>query len=473
MNVLDLYRSKGLDCKKVASTHGGEYCGACPGCGGEDRFRIWPEQDGGQGSFFCRGCDTAGDRVTFLMAFDGMSYPEACASLDIKLEDKKYRTPKVSGAGCQVSPEKSATHFTGQAGVRCQEKQEKKAELPPEVWVEKAGELVKWAHGKLMENAEQLDWLAARGIDRAAAERLGWNPGKDGRDLWRPREAWGLPTEMKENKFGKMVKKRLWIPRGIVIPEVGGQKSEVRRIRIRRPEENPPRYYVIPGSNMDMMWITGEKPAAVLVVESELDGIMCHCQSGGMCSVLALGSSAAKPDENLMEMLRNAAVILVALDFDGAGEKAMRWWKDEFHQAKLWPVPEGGDPGEAFQAGVDIRAWISAGLPPAWGVGGSLLDNKKQAAVMEPVIDKKKKVRRLEGEKIGGVEELAGLLKQHPVVIHNTAKRTFLAAPLKWQQQHWEMYQYISKLVFLTPEVLRFVCAHPAGTITGKNIILD
>ena len=375
MNILDLYRSKGLECKKVASTHGGEYCGACPGCGGEDRFRIWPDQNSGQGSFFCRGCKKAGDRVTFLMEFDGMSYPEACASLDIQMERREYRTPKAPGERFQVS------------GVRCQEKQEKKAELPPEVWVEKAGELVKWAHGKLMENAEQLDWLAARGIDRAAAERfqLGWNSGKDGRDLWRPREAWGLPTEMKENKFGKMVKKRLWIPRGIVIPEVGGQKSEVRRIRIRRPEENPPRYYVIPGSNMDMMWITGEKPAAVLVVESELDGIMCHCQSGGMCSVLALGSSSAKPDENLMEVLRNAAVILVALDFDGAGEKAMRWWRDEFHQAKLWPVPEGGDPGEAYQAGVDIKAWISAGLPPAWGIGGSLLDDKKQVAAMEPI----------------------------------------------------------------------------------------
>jgi len=380
MNVLELYRSKGLDPKKVASTHGGEYCGPCPGCGGEDRFRIWPAQNNGQGSFFCRGCNTAGDRVTFLMAFDGMSYPEACASLDIQMERREYRTPKAPGERFQVS------------GVRCQEKQEKKAELPPDVWVEKAGELVKWAHEKLMENDEQLAWLAARGIDRAAVEKfnLGWNPGKDGRDLWRPREAWGLPTEMKENKFGKMAKKRLWIPRGLVIPyQVSGVRCQVSgknigRVRIRRPEENPPRYYVIPGSNMDMMFIevsgvgcqvSGQN--AVLVVESELDGVMCHCQSGGMCSVLALGSSSAKPDENLMEILRNAAVILVALDFDGAGEKAMRWWKDEFHQAKLWPVPEGTDPGEAYQAGIDIKAWISAGLPPAWGIGGSLLDNKK------------------------------------------------------------------------------------------------
>lgn len=399
-----------------------------------------------------------------------MSYPEACASLDIEMERREYRTP--------MAPE-----VRGQRSEVRKQKTEK-SELPPEVWVEKAGQLVEWAHGKLMENNDQLDWLAYRGINMAAVERfkLGWNPGKDGRDLWRPREAWGLATEMKENKHGKMVKKRLWIPRGLIIPDIRGQKSEVRKIRIRRPEGEP-RYYVFPGSNMDMFWITGEKPAVVLVMESELDAMMCFVQSGGVCSVLALGSSSAKPDENLMEILRNAAVILVALDYDGAGEKAMRWWKREFHQVKLWPVPEGGDPGEAFQAGVDIKAWISAGLPPAFAVGPSLLDRNKKKAQQELV--KKSEIRGQrtgrqrnggqEGEKFGGdeLDELAGLLREHPVVIHSTAERTYIAASVKWQQQNWEVYKRISELVFLTPEVFDFICAHPAGKITGKNIILD
>jgi len=461
MNVLDLYRSKGLDIKKVASTHGGEYCGPCPGCGGDDRFRLWPEQNSGQGSFFCRGCGKAGDRVSFLMAFDRMSYPEACASLNIKLENQKYKTPRVPGQkerqNKKPTPQKATT----------------RKNATPDLWVEKAGALVEWAHGKLMENDDQLAWLADRGIDRAAVEKfkLGWNPGKDGRDLWRPRESWGLSIEMKENKNGKMVKKKLWIPRGLVIPWLS---DEPRRIRIRRPGEKPPRYYIMPGSAMDMMVIPGFRVQglgvqdsgnrAYLVIESELDGIMCHARAGDICSVIALGSSAAKPDKKLMENLRKSAVILLSQDYDAAGTKAMGWWKQEFYQAKTWPVPEGADPGEAFQAGIDIRAWVSAGLPAGWkacspellgGVGRSFLDNDNK-------MDAKKSSNP--------VEELAGLLRKHPVKIHNTAERTHIVAPLKWQQQHWDIYQRISALVFSTPEVFRFISTHPAVEIVGENI---
>jgi hypothetical protein len=39
MNILDL-AEKHVDLKRVASTKGGEYAGPCPGCGGDDRFRV-------------------------------------------------------------------------------------------------------------------------------------------------------------------------------------------------------------------------------------------------------------------------------------------------------------------------------------------------------------------------------------------------------------------------------------------------
>lgn len=390
------------------------------------------------------------------MAFDRMSYPEACASLNIKLENQKYKTPRVPGQkerqNKKPTPQKATT----------------RKNATPDLWVEKAGALVEWAHGKLMENDDQLAWLADRGIDRAAVEKfkLGWNPGKDGRDLWRPRESWGLSIEMKKNKDGKTVKKRLWIPRGLVIPLIRGIKDEGReilRIRVRRPEGEP-RYYILPGSNMDMMLFAGPDDRAFLVVESELDGIMCYARAGDICSVIALGSSAAKPDKKLMENLRKSAVILLSQDYDAAGTKAMGWWKQEFYQAKIWPVPEGADPGEAFQAGIDIRAWVSAGLPAGWkacspellgGVGRSFLDNDNK-------MDAKKSSNP--------VEELAGLLRKHPVKIHNTAERTHIVAPLKWQQQHWDIYQRISALVFSTPEVFRFISAHSAAEIVGENI---
>ncbi|MEA3429046.1 MAG: primase-helicase zinc-binding domain-containing protein, partial [Thermodesulfobacteriota bacterium] len=50
MNVLDLAQAK-VELKKVSNTYGGEYQGPCPGCGGEDRFHVWPQKNDGQGSY--------------------------------------------------------------------------------------------------------------------------------------------------------------------------------------------------------------------------------------------------------------------------------------------------------------------------------------------------------------------------------------------------------------------------------------
>jgi hypothetical protein len=44
-SILDLLRENGHDLKKAANTNGGEYSGACPWCGGDDRFRVWPENE--------------------------------------------------------------------------------------------------------------------------------------------------------------------------------------------------------------------------------------------------------------------------------------------------------------------------------------------------------------------------------------------------------------------------------------------
>jgi len=40
MTFLALLNADNFSLSKVASTHGGEYAGACPWCGGNDRFRL-------------------------------------------------------------------------------------------------------------------------------------------------------------------------------------------------------------------------------------------------------------------------------------------------------------------------------------------------------------------------------------------------------------------------------------------------
>ena len=57
--------------------------------------------------------------------------------------------------------------------------------------------------------------------------------------------------------------------------------------------------------------------------------------------------------------------ILLALDYEdsGAGIVGLEWWLSTYAACLRWPTPEGKDPGNAFEMGVDIREWLDGGLP--------------------------------------------------------------------------------------------------------------
>src|SRR5687768_8063014 len=64
--------------RRVASTQGGEYAGACPFCGGADRFRVQPAR----GLWWCRQCcDRWQDAIAYVQRRDGVDFREACARL--------------------------------------------------------------------------------------------------------------------------------------------------------------------------------------------------------------------------------------------------------------------------------------------------------------------------------------------------------------------------------------------------------
>jgi hypothetical protein len=343
MNLLDIYQGKSHQARRASSHKGGEYHGPCPGCGGKDRFHLWPNQ-GENGTFWCRQCDKGGDAIRYLRDFEGMSFQEACAALGKEPGARAWHSP--GGAPCRPvwHPEP--------------------ATVPGQLWQQKAEKLTIWAHDCLLSTHVELQRLAARGIDLETVKlaRLGWNPGERGKDLWRPREAWGLPEEIRE-ETGKH--RRLWLPRGLVIPRMEGEG--VQRLRIRRPEGEP-RYYVLPGSGSAPLYLGCQHRAAV-VVESELDAWALVAAAGDLVGAYGIGNSSAKPDTESFARLRALDLILVATDFDEldqkgerAGAKAARWWMETFPQADRWPVPIGKDPGEAYGAGVNLRDWIKAGI---------------------------------------------------------------------------------------------------------------
>ena len=97
MHLISLIESDGGTLKKAATTNGGEYCGACPFCGGKDRFRVWP----GTGRYWCRSCGKSGDAIQYLRDRRGLSYVDACRYLGN--EPKRNRDKIVLSTNLQDS----------------------------------------------------------------------------------------------------------------------------------------------------------------------------------------------------------------------------------------------------------------------------------------------------------------------------------------------------------------------------------
>jgi hypothetical protein len=184
------------------------------------------------------------------------------------------------------------------------------------------------------------------------------NLGLNACDLYAPRAAWGLEPSYKEN--GK--ERRQWAPAGLVIPlTIAGA---VQRLRIRRADPGDgQRYILVSGSSaVPMTW--GQDQAAAVIVESEIDGLLVYQEAGDICAVVAMGNAQAKPDAMTHEILKWSKKILCALDSDqaGAGNAWTFWAKTYSGKFTRWPVPFGKDPSDAWLEGLDVRAWVEAGI---------------------------------------------------------------------------------------------------------------
>ena len=354
---------------------GANYVGKCPVCGGSDdttRFVVNVADD----FCHCYSCGFNADPVRFLRQIDGLTCPAAHRQLGLICERVECPVWNKCSRGRGDRPDQPAAPAPQPrpAGPVIHQ-----ADTPAEKWQQKAAALVDHAHQLLMNTPDQLAYLAGRGLPCEAVQkyRLGYLP----EDLYRSREAWGLHEEISE-KTGQP--KKHWIPQGIIIPWFDPSGSgAIHRIRIRKQTlRNPkePRYHWLPGSGNDIICLN-PGARAHLIVESDLDGLLIDWLAGDLVATVPLGSCSTRPKATAFESLQKSLRILVALDFDkpqwneqhqrmvAPGAEACGWWSKTFPETwKRWPVPDGKDPGEAFQAGVGLRQWVSDGLPPAMRV---------------------------------------------------------------------------------------------------------
>ncbi|HQP25434.1 MAG TPA: hypothetical protein PLP16_09720 [Smithellaceae bacterium] len=212
------------------------------------------------------------------------------------------------------------------------------------------------------EGKEALAFLHGKGLtdDTIRAAGLGYNP----TDLFLERQSWGLPAEVNENTKPK----KLWLPAGIVIPRF--INGEICRLRIRRTAGEP-RYVLVSGSvTIPMTWNLERN--VIIVVESELDGLLLNQEAGDLVGIVAMGTATAKPDNVTHAAFKRADKILVSLDADDAGVKASwSFWPETYGaKVKRWPCIRGKDPSESWRNGLNIRAWIMAAI-------GMVVDSEK------------------------------------------------------------------------------------------------
>lgn len=334
--------------KKVATSNGGEYAGACPFCGGRDRFRVQPYTNPGR--WLCRNC-TGGkwqDVITYIARRDNLD-PH-------KSGDLREICKRLTGD----TPPPTTDHIP--------ERPQAPAYAPPaDDWQQAAAQAVDQCEAALWEprNVKALDYLRGRGLTDQTIQRfkLGYC-------------ATGDPDIHGRTIAG------LWIPRGIVIPcNVGG---EYWYIKIRLLPGVPCRCEcgaVLPnpgdcqrcGENNKYRGVKGNRPAAIfnadamagadmaLFCEGEFDAMIAHQELNDVLPCVTMGSATNRPDlATWGRYLLPLRYILAAYDTDQAGKNGAQAMAALSKRVKPVDLPAGTkDINEFYQAGGDLWQWLA------------------------------------------------------------------------------------------------------------------
>jgi len=355
MNLLDLIKEAGFDPEKKGVAN--EYGCACPFCGGEDRFIIWPDsrdENGiySGGRFWCRKmCRKAGNAINFLRDFYGMSYLDACTKL--KLEPKERSLP-----------------------MR-RPRQEYKPRIvrdPSDLWQEKATAFINWAHDKLLGNQQALALIETRGFSLESIIRfkLGFNSTK----IERERTIWGL------SEVDRIGSKILKLHEGLIIPVFSNEK--VIKIKVRRtnyekekveydkevtagkkPQYKPAKYLSISGGRSSPAIYGNTSLPVAFVQESEFDPLLIQQECGDLCFSVALGGASNPIDYDTHQILKRTPTVFFCPDFDESGIDSLIILKRKIPSLIELITPFEKSPGDAYIAGLNLREWIKEAIEDA------------------------------------------------------------------------------------------------------------
>jgi DNA primase len=307
--------------KKVAGTNGGEWAGACPFCGGKDRFRIWPYPQRGNPRMWCRQCGFSGDGIAYIMRRHNVSFKEAVSVLGVK----------------PLAQVKAKSDLRGSPAPAC---------FSPG-WQDHANAFMNSCSDELHQRWDQGigRYLEDRGITRQLASIY---------DL-------GLNIKDERMQWGKVA---VWLPRGIVIPWC--YDGVYWNLRVRRPAVDiaagGPKY-ISPKGVANCLYNAQlvRTNHIVIMVEGEFDCMLLDYElirsRAYEYSVVATGSASGARLLQWLTLLGLVRKVLLAFDADCAGDTAANWWSQYLsNSTRLKPTKK--DITEMWQAGEDLVSWV-------------------------------------------------------------------------------------------------------------------
>jgi len=259
---------------RIANTHGGEYAGPCPFCGGVDRFHVVPTS----GRWYCRQCTPrGGDAIDYVQRREQLAFPEALAFLAGHAADSSAWHVRVQPATRPVLP-----NWTQPA------------------WQQAAQALVQEAAAALADDvsgAAARTYLVERGLQPATwqAWRLGYYL------AWQPVRREALPA-ITLPWFGpdgalQAVQYRYFGP-GIARHDRFGQKAGGQR------------------SLFGLQMLAGRE--TLIITEGELNAISCWQVAQSWADVVSVGSQEGARQARVREALQSVVLpyrwVIVWLD---------------------------------------------------------------------------------------------------------------------------------------------------------------
>jgi len=263
---------------RIANTHGGEYAGPCPFCGGADRFHVVPEA----GKWYCRQCTPrGGDAIDYVQRREQVAFQ---AAIDLLL----------GGTWAPRAQQRVQMRARPNAQPIAQPNWTQPA------WQQTAQTLVQEAEACLADDiagAAARAYLTGRGLQTATwqAWRLGFHL------AWHPVRREALPA-ITLPWFGadgtiQAVQYRYFAPPGAATAGFGPGIAQHDRFGQKAGGQR---------SLFGLHRLSGQ--ATLIITEGELNAISCWQVAHPWADVLSIGSQESVRQDRVREALRSAAL---------------------------------------------------------------------------------------------------------------------------------------------------------------------